>query len=59
MFNIRQLTELHSKMNRIMKKHFLYVYQVVRDLIISYDTQNEDILYLSFATIKYNVCGYY
>ena len=52
-FNIQQLTELHPKINRIIKKHFIYVYQGVRDLMISYDTQNEDILYLSFATIKY------
>ena len=38
-------------MNRIMKKHCIYVYQGVRDLIISYDTQNEDSLYFSFAKL--------
>ena len=51
-FNILQLTELHPKMNRIIKKHFIYVYQGVTDLIISYDTQNEDILYLSLAKLS-------
>ena len=49
-FNIWQLTDLHLKMNRIIKKHFIYVYQGVRDLIISYDTQNKD-MYLSFAKL--------
>ena len=43
-FNIQQLTELHPIMNRIIKKNFIYVYQGVRDLMISYDTQNEPIL---------------
>ena len=50
-FNIQQLTEWHPKMNRIIKKYLIYVYHGVRDIIISYDTQNEDILYLSFAKV--------